>query len=185
MADLAVGELPRATSIDDDSLLVMEQQGEAMSVTGKTIKSYAQSAVDADVAAAKSAAESAETAADRAEAARDSIVLDEEKMAQAASSAEESAEKAADSEANAKQSEILAQSYAEQASVPAVAGVYNVILTDRVTGEKYALLAESGRLVLLGVSGTLEATELTLVDANTGVAYAVVVDEGRLSTEEV
>ena len=70
-------------------------------------------------------------------------------------------------------------------TVPAAAGVYNVILTDRVTAERYALIVENGRLAILGVSETLEATDMNLIDSATGTAYAVVVESGRLALKEV
>ena len=77
-----------------------------------------------------------------------------------------------------------AQAEAERAAVPPVEGVYNVILSDRATGERYALLVERGRLALLGVSDTLEATTPLLIDQTDGKAYAVVVEAGRLKIEE-
>lgn len=40
MADKAIGELPKAASLNDDSKLVMEQNGEAMHFEGKAIKDY-------------------------------------------------------------------------------------------------------------------------------------------------
>lgn len=72
----------------------------------------------------------------------------------------------------------------ERASVPLVGGVYNLILRDRVTGERYALLVEEGRLALLGVADTLEATDLLIIDRVTGIAHAVIVENGRLAIEE-
>ena len=78
-----------------------------------------------------------------------------------------------------------AQSYAEQAAVPAAPGVYNVILTDRITAERYALIVEGGRLKLLGVSNSLDAADLTLIDSSTGVSYSVVIERGKLILEEV
>lgn len=78
-----------------------------------------------------------------------------------------------------------AQAYAQQASVPPVQGVYNVILTDSVTGDRYALVINDGVLTLLGVSNTLDATTLSLVDATTGVAYGLIVENGVLKLKEV
>lgn len=78
-----------------------------------------------------------------------------------------------------------AQSYAEQATVPVVAGVYNVVLTDRVTADRYALIVENGCLKLLGVSESATSTELTLIDSGTGASYAVVIDSGKLILKEV
>lgn len=174
------------------------------------VDAYVQSAQTA-AANAQTAQAKAETAATRAEAARDAVEVDQAALSAAVDAAQASAEDAAASADGAYNSALLsrswavgstgaregedvdnskywaekAQGYAESASTPAVAGVYNVVLADRVTGDKYALIAEGGRLVTLGVSDTLEATDLTLIDPNTGVAYAVVIDEGRLGTEEV
>ena len=75
MADKTVGELPKATSVDAESLFVMEQQGIAQSVTGGQIAQFAQDVVAGDVADAKQAAtdaeNSAQDAADSAQAAAD------------------------------------------------------------------------------------------------------------------
>ena len=62
MADKTIGTLPAAESLDDESLLVAEQQGEAVSVSGALFKQFA-------VAAAQFAVDAAKAAADRAEAA--------------------------------------------------------------------------------------------------------------------
>ena len=63
MADSNIGALPQAPQLDDDSLLVAEQQGQAMKVTGAQFKEFGrqavvgqvQSYVDAAQAAAKEA----------------------------------------------------------------------------------------------------------------------------------
>ena len=70
-------------------------------------------------------------------------------------------------------------------SAPPESGAYNVILTDQTTGERYALLVENGRLVLLGISEMIEETETTLIDAATGKAYELIVEDGRLNLKEV
>lgn len=65
MADSSIGALPQAPQLDDDSLLVAEQQGQAMKVTGAQFKEFGrqavigqvQSYVDAAQAAAAQAAE--------------------------------------------------------------------------------------------------------------------------------
>lgn len=86
---------------------------------------------------------------------------------------------------NAKAEADRAQAEAESVRVPAAVGVYNVILADRTTGERYALLVEDGKLEILGVSNTLEATELNLIDSVTGVAYALLVESGKITLQEV
>lgn len=187
-----VGDLPAAPDVYDDALLPVEMQGSAMHITGAQWKRYAAAAVKTYSDSASASATTAQSAADRAEAARDSIVVDEAKLAQAvsgasasATSAKQSADNAAQSAADAEESANRAQAEAERVTVPAAAGVYNVILTDRVTAERYALIVENGRLSLLGVSETLEATDINLIDNATGTAYNVVVESGRLVLEEV
>ena len=190
--DSKIGDLPRATTVDDDSLFVMEQQNEALAVEGGLIADFVRDAAEADVQKAVDAASTAQTAADRAEAARDSIVVDEAKLSQAVSSASASATAAKVSEDNAAASETAAidaanraQAEANRATIPAVTGVYNVIITDSVTGGRYALIVENGRLAILGVSDTLDATNMNLIDSATGTAYELTVESGRLNLKEV
>lgn len=45
MADKTIGQLPAASAINDASLIPIEQSGDAMSVTGALVKSYAQGAI--------------------------------------------------------------------------------------------------------------------------------------------
>lgn len=76
MADQTIGSLPGTETVDDASLFVAEQDGEAVKVTGAQWKAFAQAAVQTQVSeAAQSAAE--------AEAAREAI----ENMAVSATSA--------------------------------------------------------------------------------------------------
>lgn len=189
---VAVGDLPLAPDVYDDSLIPVELQSVGMHITGAQWKRYAQAAVKTYSDSASSSAATAQSAADRAESARDSIAVDEEKLAQAVSSATVSAASAKDSEDKAAKSAAdaiseanRAQAEADRVTVPAAVGVYNVILTDRVTAERYALIVENGRLSLLGVSETLEATDMNLIDSATGTAYAVLVESGRIILEEV
>lgn len=189
---VAIGDLPLAPDIYDDTLIPVEQQGEAKHIKGKQFKDYALSASQAFAESVKNYATSAQTAAERAEAARDSIVVDEEKLTQAVSSASESATSAKVSEDNAAASETAAidaanraQAEANRATIPAVSGVYNVIITDSVTNERYALIVENGRLAILGVADTLEATKMNLIDSATGTAYELTVESGRLNLKEV
>jgi len=105
MADKAIGDLPQAASVNDDSLLAVEQQGIAMKMTGAQFKQFARQAADPYVQIAVQAAQDAESA-------RDSIVLDEEQLAQAVADADGSAELAALSEAAAANSALLSESWA-------------------------------------------------------------------------
>ena len=134
----------------------------------------------------------AQTAAERSEAARDAIILDEQRLSQAVrdaagsansalSDANRSKEEADRSETEANEAEKWAnkaQGYAEQATVPAVAGVYNIVLTDRITAKRYAMIVENGTLVLLEVSAALEAAEPVRIDTVTGTAYYITVEDG-------
>ena len=78
MADKTIGELPAASEVNDDSLLVMEQQGQARSVKGDLIKKYAREATAAYVEDARKSAEAAaEAAKDAADVALHPPILKE------------------------------------------------------------------------------------------------------------
>lgn len=66
MADKNIGMLPQAAQVEDDSLLVMEQQGAAMKLTGRQLKDYAKQGVELEF---QEDLEAAQAAADRAEGA--------------------------------------------------------------------------------------------------------------------
>lgn len=152
-----------------------------------------------DAQNAAQAAQTAQQAAGTATASAQSAVQSQNSAAGYASSAGQSAQSAAESaqeasgsaqaaEDHAQSAEYyadLSQAAAEGIAIPAVEGVYNVILSDRVTGDRYALIVESGVLKLLGVSGGLTATELELPDLTTGTGYALVVEDGTLKLQEV
>lgn len=73
MADRMIGELPHASELQDSSLLVMEQSGQAMNISGAQLKEYAkagvQSYVEQAATSATNAAASAAAAANSAAAA--------------------------------------------------------------------------------------------------------------------
>lgn len=96
MADKQISSLPAATSVDDASLFVVEQQGRAMSASGALWKGFAVQAVQPFAnnasASAAAAANSATQAASSAAAA-----------AQSATAAGNSAESAAESAETAQQ----------------------------------------------------------------------------------
>lgn len=71
MADSNIGALPQAPQVDDDSLLVMEQQGQAMKLTGAQLKGYAKQGVELEF---QDNLAQSQAAADRAESAANSIV---------------------------------------------------------------------------------------------------------------
>lgn len=70
MADKTIGELPAASGLDDDSLLVVEQQGTAMRASGALWKGFVQSAVASQVSAAQHSAQAAASSAQVAQAAQ-------------------------------------------------------------------------------------------------------------------
>lgn len=221
MADKEISQLPSTPAVTSETLIPVYQPGSAspaQKMTGAQFADFAREAAAADVQRAVDAAgeaeaaqQAAQKAAEEASAIRDTIIVDEEKLAQAVAQAAESAVQAERSEQNAGDSATLSESWAvggtgtregedannskywasvaqaeaDRATVPAAVGMYNVILTDRVTGERYALIVEDGVLKLLGVSESLDAVELTLIDSASGTAYTVVIDDGKLAIEEV
>lgn len=66
MADKAIGDLPVAGALYDDSLLVVEQQAEARSIRGSLVKQYVGEAAQPYVDEAAKQAEDAKEEADRA-----------------------------------------------------------------------------------------------------------------------
>ena len=92
MANKQISELPAATSVDDASLFVIEQQGEAMSCTGAQWKAFGVAAVqplaNAAGALATQAANSASNAAGSAQGALASAQAAQNSASQAAESAE-------------------------------------------------------------------------------------------------
>lgn len=87
--EAAIGSLPGIADLYDDTLLPVEQQGEARHMTGLQWKLYAQASVKQYVESAHNAAEDAQHSADDA--------------AQSAKEADQSAKKAADSANTAQQ----------------------------------------------------------------------------------
>lgn len=162
--------------------------------------------------AASAAKAAAELARDRAEQAAQAAETDQEALDQAVASARKDAAAAGYQAGQASSSALLSQSwaeggtgvredeevsnskywanraqaYAEQTSHPAVVqGVYNYILEDRDTGERYALLVESGTLKLLGVPDTMDAADMALIDTVTGTKQQLIVESGTLKLLEV
>lgn len=78
VAEAAIGSLPGIADLYDDTLLPVEQQGEARHMTGAQWKAYAQAAVSVYATGAKDAADvaakSAEMAGESAESAADSAL---------------------------------------------------------------------------------------------------------------
>lgn len=92
MADKQISSLPAATSVDDNSLFVVEQQGQAMSASGALWKGFAVQAVQPFAnnasASAAAAANSATQAASSAQGASASAQAAQNSASQAAESAE-------------------------------------------------------------------------------------------------
>lgn len=123
MADKQISSLPAATSVDDNSLFVVEQQGAAMSASGALWKGFAVGAVqpyaNAASGSATAAATSATNAAASAQAAQnsaDSISGSVETAQQAAQEAAQSAQQAASSASGVAESAEAAASSAQQAT---------------------------------------------------------------------
>lgn len=66
MADKTIGSLPAASTVDDDSLFILEQQGAAVKATGAQWKGYAQQSVSQYVTQAQQAANNALQASEQA-----------------------------------------------------------------------------------------------------------------------
>ena len=111
----AITDLPVASAMGDDDLLVVSQNATTSSIKGELIKSYAQNAVASQVTAAQTAATQAANSATNAESARQGA----EDAQEAAESAQTSAEQAATEATNAAgaigDSVEQAQGYATQA----------------------------------------------------------------------
>lgn len=93
----AITDLPVASILGDDDLLVVSQNATTSSIKGELIKSYAQNAVASQVTAAQTAATQAANSATNAESARQGA----EDAQEAAESAQTSAEQAATEATNA------------------------------------------------------------------------------------
>ena len=99
MPDSTIGDRPRATHLDAESLFIVEQQGEALAVAGALFIDFAKAAAAAEaekaaVAAEEStaAAQTASTASEEAVSAKDEAVGAKDKAQAAQSAAETAAE---------------------------------------------------------------------------------------------
>ena len=124
MADKTIGSLPQATNVDDASLFVIEQQGQAMKTSGATWKGYAQAAAkeQAELAAASalSATASAAAAAQSAQDLENAVettnenVLAAQTAQEAAETARSTAESAAASAIESKNAAQISENNAEE-----------------------------------------------------------------------
>lgn len=67
MADKTIGELDNAPELYDDSLMIIEQQGQAMNLTGEQFKTFAQESIAGQVATTIKNANISTAAAQRAD----------------------------------------------------------------------------------------------------------------------
>lgn len=171
MADKTIGELPLASDIYDDTLIPVEQSGEAKRITGAQWKAYAKTAVgDATEEAKKEAAEAAQTVIDNGKASIDASV---EKVAEHQSAAESAAS--------------LAKDYAEQAQAEVASidqdAIYAAIATkgDNLeydeTEQKLYLTSNGERIgdgvtvIVSGNGGTTENNAVLSMANTTGWIY--------------
>ena len=132
----AITDLPVASAMGDDDLLVVSQNATTSSIKGELIKGYAQNAVASQVAAAQTAANQAGQSATKAEAARQGAAAAQTAAESAQDAAEtardqsvaaagtigdsvEQAQTAAGQASSAKDAAVAAQSAAEAAKTAA------------------------------------------------------------------
>jgi hypothetical protein len=143
MADKNIGLLPKAVDLDDDSLLVAEQQGRAVSVSGELFKQFAREGVEAYVGEAKTAAENASKSAEQAAEDLGKIGDSVEQAAASAQAAEESnqdAKKALTATKEAQEAAEKAQGVAKESETNAKTSEGNAsqAATDAATSETNA-----------------------------------------------
>ena len=89
MADRTIGELPVADHLDDESLLVVEQQGESRSIQGLLVRRFAEAATEGAAQAAQAAAEQAKQSAQDAANSADQAAKSADEAAESAQSAQQ------------------------------------------------------------------------------------------------
>lgn len=158
MADKTIGSLPQATSVDDTSLFVIEQQGAAMKATGAQWKEYAQASVSQYVGQAQTAATQAGNSATQA---GDSASAAAESASDAQESAGEAAQSARDAQ-TAKTASEAAQEAAESAQ-QAAEGAQSSVSSD-------ASAAEAAKTAALAAQQAAEAAKGSAETSATGAA---------------
>ena len=111
----AITDLPVASAMGDDDLLVVSQNATTSSIKGELIKGYAQNAVASQVTAAQTAATQAANSATNAESARQGAEGAQEAAESAQTSAEQAATEATNAAGTIGDSVEQAQGYATQA----------------------------------------------------------------------
>lgn len=177
------GEMPDAYQSWVDDVLQAGADATASAAAAALSESNASAS---EIAAALS--ESNVSASEIAAAASEQAAKESEQSA--AESAAAAAADAASTMLDAEKAEAQAnraQAEADRATVPAVSGLYNLILTDRVLDSvRYALYVESGIITLVTVNPDYEASEdVDLIDKDTGIVYQLIAENGILKLEEV
>ena len=177
MADRTIGELaeapisalPSIADLYDDSLLVVEQQGEPRKMTGEQWKRYAQAGVAVYVESAKTAAETAQGAASQASGA----AQEAESAKNAAQTAQAGAEKAQKAIENLEVDSITLPS-GEPASVEKTAADGHVKLLFGLPagkqgpqGQKGSSIEKIERTAGNGAAGTVDTYTITMTDGST------------------
>lgn len=191
MADKTIGTLPKSSSVDAESLFVMEQQGEAMSATGRQLAQFARDSVSGYVeeakqfsdAAAGFAADASGSAADaEASAAEAARLLGETRdAAQAAAASVAEAQAAQLGAENARDSAEAASKAAESSA--SESGGH----ADRAAAERTA--AEEAKNAALAAQGAAETAKTRAEDARDAAAAHVAsaaeqADKARQSAQD-
>lgn len=169
MADRTVGSLPRAAGLYDDSLLVIEQQGAARSLTGEQLKGFARAGVSDYVEAAQNAAQAAQEAV---QSVGDSVA-----QAQAAETAAKTAQAGAEAAQKAVEDlEVSADTLpaGAPASVEKTAREGHVLLKLGIpqgvqgrTGDPGSSIRKIERTAGTGAAGSVDTYTVTLTDGST------------------
>ena len=110
MADKTIGGLPAAQSVDGESLFIMEQQGQAMSATGRLITQFARDSVSGYIGEAETHATAAAAAAQAAQTAAESAEQDAQDASHMAREAAAAAAAAQAAEGGAQAAQTAAES---------------------------------------------------------------------------
>lgn len=169
MADRTVGSLPSAPDLYDDSLLVIEQQGAALSLSGAQLKDFARQGVEDYVEDAQKAAETAQEAV--------KSVGDSVEEAQAARDAAQTAQAGAEAAREAiEDMEVSVDTLAAgaPASVAKTAQEGHVLLRFGLprgpagpTGDPGSSIQKIERTAGTGAAGTVDTYTVTLTDGST------------------
>lgn len=169
MADRSVGALPPAPDLYDDSLLVIEQQGAAMSLNGAQLKGFARKGVETYISDAQKAAQAAQEAV--------KSVGDSVEKAQAAETAAQTAREGAEAARKAVEDlEVSADTLpaGTPASVEKTAKDGHVLLKLGIPegaqgprGLPGSSIQKIERTAGTGAAGTVDTYTITLTDGST------------------